>query len=280
MELKPASAFSLEELAELFTDAFTGYIGVSVSMTAESLGAMIIRDGIDMDQSQIFVENGTAIGFGYIARRGSAIRLAAMGVGSKSQEHGVGTKALTALIEAAKARGDSYFELEVIEQNTRGVRLYTHAGFKSLRKLIGWETDLPTVPKSTAPTGLEEISIAEMAKAVLDYGSEDLPWQTAGFSVSHAEPPSLAFRLDNAYVMISNPEAEKIQILSLLVPPKYRQQGQATRILQALLATYPEKKWAAQPRFPEEYGVNLGPKFGCTPMKINQFQMRLDLTGN
>ena len=50
---------------------------------------------------------------------------------------------MTTLIEQARERGDRLYDLEVIEQNPRAVRLYEGVGFKKLRRLVGYEAQSP-----------------------------------------------------------------------------------------------------------------------------------------
>src|SRR6188474_3120638 len=110
MEYNPASSFSFDILSDLFNDAFSNYIHGPVHVTPAIMEKFQVREGIDPDLSRVFVQDGTPIGFGYIAVRGSACRLAGMGVITTAVERGVGTAAMTHLIQEARERGNTSME--------------------------------------------------------------------------------------------------------------------------------------------------------------------------
>ena len=64
-----------------------------------------------------------------------------------------------------------------------------------------------------------------MGRLISQYGLPDLPWQLSGESISQMNPPRHAYRKEQAYIVISNPEAEHVVIWSLLVEPEARGNG-------------------------------------------------------
>jgi ribosomal protein S18 acetylase RimI-like enzyme len=80
-----------------------------------------------------------------IARRGWTSRLAAMGITSNARSSGVGTWAMEQLIEEAKARGEKEMVLEVIEQNTAGVKLYEKSRLSKIQAVGGIQTRKPAI---------------------------------------------------------------------------------------------------------------------------------------
>ncbi len=68
-----------------------------------------------------------------------------MGIVVNARNSGVGTWAMEQLIEEAKARGEKQMLLEVIEQNTAGVKLYEKVGFEKVRRLVGYKIENPQV---------------------------------------------------------------------------------------------------------------------------------------
>lgn len=279
MELKPAHSLTLEELAALFNLAFTDYVGGNVHFTGSTLARFLARDNVDLDLSQIILADGQPVGFGYIERLGWSSRLAAFGIVPAASGMGLGKEAMTRLIAQARARGDHQFELEVIEQNTRGVRLYEGVGFQRVRRLVGYDGKPavlnPEMQRSIP--NLESLDIPAVAQLIMQHGAADLPWQLAGISLARHSPPDVAYRLDQAYIVISNPEAQTIAIRALLVPTEQRRQGHATRLLAALFAHYPDKHWVVSAVCPEEIGAELFAHFGFERQPISQFQMRLML---
>jgi GNAT superfamily N-acetyltransferase len=272
VQLQPAFTRSLGELATLFNTAFDQYIGGQVSFTEASLASFIAHENVDLSLSQIVTRDDQPIGFGLIARQGWSSRLVAMGIVPRGE--GVGKWALSRLIEQAAQRGDHWLELEVIEQNTPAVRLYEGAGFQRLRRLVGCEASAP--PGEVA--ALERIDVAEIGRLVIISGAPDLPWQVAGASISRYASPNVGLHMDHAYAVISNPEAATIVLRTLFVPPDYRGQGRVRRLLRALFAQYPGKRWFVPAICPEEYGQLLIDHFGFQPQPISQFQMYRDLS--
>lgn len=284
MESKPASQLSLDQLAELFNKAFQGYIGRIVSFTAESLAGFITNSHISLPHSHVFYleeDLNTPVGFIYIAIRAdkpTEPRLVAMGIIPECKGRGVGTEALKKAIAAEEARDVSILELEVIQQNPAAVKLYKRAGFTVHRELLGWERDAPADGEYTADPELTTCTFEEVDELVKTHGSADLPWQAWGFSKN--PDTSRAFKLGNAFCVTTNPEdqeADTVKLQCLIVDPQYRNTGQATRLIKAMMARYPGKKWSATPIFPKEYGESIAKELKFAEMDITQYQMRLTL---
>ncbi len=141
---KPASEFSISQTADLLTRGFEGYL-VPINIDESALLTMLRRDGIDLNESRILLKDDEPIGVALIARRGWTSRLAAMGIVSQARNSGAGTWAMEHLIEEARARGEKEMLLEVIEQNTAGVKLYEKVGFNKVRRLVGYKLENPQV---------------------------------------------------------------------------------------------------------------------------------------
>lgn len=54
---KPAIAFSLSELADLFTRSFEGYF-VTINLDEITLHTMLRRGGVDLSESRVFLNEG------------------------------------------------------------------------------------------------------------------------------------------------------------------------------------------------------------------------------
>ena len=274
IELKAAYHWTLDELAAIFNEAFTGYIGGNVHFDAAGLARFLSWGNVDLALSQIITREGQPVGLGLISRQSGHSYLASMGVIPAAQEQGVGKAALAQLIAQARARGDQQFELEVIEQNERGVRLYDGAGFGRVRRLVGYEAEQP----AGEPADLERVDISDVAKLIVRYGAADLPVKLSGWYVARLTPPDVAYTLDGAYAVISNPEAAAIALRAVIVPPELRRQGRATRLFRAIFAAHPGKRWVVPANCPEEIGAELFARCGFARQPISQWQMKLDLT--
>ncbi len=270
--LKSASQFPISQIADLLTRGFEGYF-VPINITEAVLLTMMRRDSIDLVESRVLLKDDEPIGIGLIGRRGWTSRLAAMGIISEARNGGAGTWAMRQLIDDARARGDKEMLLEVIEQNTAGVKLYQKVGFKIIRRLVGYKLENP---QAESKDELQEINIHELGMQVADHGLEDLPWQLSGVTVSHHTPPSRAFRLNDAYCLISNPEAEHVSIGSVLVKADSRRAGCGSALMRALFARFPNKVWHVSPIYPEEM-TPFFEKLGMQREVLSQWQMELKI---
>ena len=268
LSLQPAHEHPIPFLADLMTRSFEGYL-VPINITDTVMHTMLRRDGIDLTASRIMLKDGEPVGLAMIARRGWTCRLAAMGITSDARSGGVGTWAMERLIEEAKGRGEKEMLLEVIEQNTAGVKLYEKVGFTKMRRLVGYKLENPQVESDEE---LEEIDIRELARIVAYHGLKDLPWQLSGASIMQHTPPSRAFRLNDAYCLVSNTEATDVAISSVLVKSRSRGAGLSVVLMRALFAKFPGKVWHVSPIYPEEMGF-IFEHVGMERETLSQWQM-------
>ncbi len=271
-EFKPASTYSIEQIADLLTRSFEGYF-VPINITETALLTMMRRDSIDLAESRVLIKNGEPIGAALIARRGWTSRLAAMGIISQERNSGAGSWAMNILVEEARARSDREMQLEVIEKNTAGVKLYQKFGFETIRRLVGYTLEHPQVDSKDE---LQEVDIRELARLITYHGIKDLPWQLSGTTIANHTPPSRAFRLHDAYCLISNPEAEHVAISSVLVKTGSRGAGLSPVLIRAVFSRFPKKVWHVSAIFPEEMGA-IFEQVGMRREEISQFQMTLKL---
>lgn len=274
--LKPASEFPFSQLADLLTRGFDGYF-VPININEAVLLTMMRRDSIDLAVSNVILKDDEPIGIALIARRGWTSRLAAMGLVTNARNSGAGTWAMGRLIEEARTRGDKEMSLEVIEQNTAGVKLYQKVGFKIIRRLVGYKLENPQAAVlGGAAQELQEIDIRELSRLVTYHGLKDLPWQLSGVTIAHHTPPSRAFRLNDAYCLISNPDAEHVSISSVLVKARSRGAGLSAVLLRAVFARFPNKTWHVPSIYPEEICAVFD-DLGMKREEISQWQMSLTL---
>ena len=268
LSLKPAHEHPIPFLADLMTRSFEGYF-VPINITETVLLTMLRRDGIDLTASRVLLKDDEPVGLAMIARRGWTSRLAAMGITSNARSGGIGTWAMEKLIEEAKERGEKDMLLEVIEQNTAGVKLYEKVGFKKIRRLVGYKLENPKVDLAHT---LEEMDIRELGRLVTYHGLSDLPWQLSGATIMQHTPPSRAFRINEAYCLISNPDVTDVAISSVLVKTRSRGAGLSGVLMRALFARFPDKIWHVPAIFPEEMSF-IFEQVGMMRESISQWQM-------
>ncbi len=264
--------YGIERTVELLNRGFAGYF-VPVQLNLSSFAQMVAHDSLDLALSRVALLDGQGVGVTLIARRGWTSRLAAMAVVPDARGQGVGGALMEALIAEARSRGDRAMVLEVIAGNEPALRLYQKCGFVAVRELWGFVAENVTVEGEAA---LQEIDIRLIADLVGVWGLPDLPWQVSAETLAQAGPPSRGFQLDDAYAVISNPEREQIALRCVLVKPESRRQGQAKRLLRALMAQYPGRIWRVPAICPQECAP-LFESLGFEREPLSQVQMRLAL---
>jgi ribosomal protein S18 acetylase RimI-like enzyme len=271
-ELLSLFDYGLQESVDLLNLGFSDYL-VHIEFTISMFLSMARVESIDLGSSRIICQDTAAVGVALIARRGWTSRLAAMCIAPDARGRGVGRAAMEMLLGEASARGDHSIVLEVIENNLSAVRLYEACDFKTERRLVGYEGIFDPFGKEAK---LEEIDIRLVARLVGICGLDNLPWQISAESLAQYGPPNRAYRLGDASIVISNPAADQIAIRSVIVLPEARAQGQARRLIQAVIARYPNKKWLISALCPEEVG-GLFEKIGFKRGTLSQFQMRKEV---
>ena len=272
LALKPATDYPLLDLVDLLNLSFDGYF-VPIQFNNSQFITMLRKDSIDLDSSRVLLIDDEPSGIALIARRGWTSRLAAMGIAQQRRARGAGSWFMEKLIQESRQRNDHEMVLEVIEQNEPAVQLYQKYGFQIVRRLIGF------VYKGEAVNGtgsLQEIDLREAGHLISLHGLPDLPWQLAGETIAHMNPPARAYCKGQAYAVISNPDAEHVVIWCLLVEQSARGNEFGLDMLRSLAAKHTGKTWHVPAILPEELG-NVYEKAGFEKEKLSQWQMSLSL---
>jgi ribosomal protein S18 acetylase RimI-like enzyme len=274
LDINPASDYPTPDLVQLLNLSFEDYL-VPIHFDHSQFLTMLCKDNIDLDSSRVLLADGEPSGIALIARRGTlrASRLAGMGIAREMRGKSAGSWLMGQLIKEARARNDREMVLEVIEQNKPAVRLYKKYGFEAIRRLIGW---ICQDVKQDAKGDLQEVDLCEMGRLILQHGLPDLPWQLSGETIAVLNPPARAFKNGQAYIAISNPDAEHVVIWSLLVEPDARGKGLAVELLENVMANHNGKMWHVPAIWPEELGI-IFERAGFQREELSQWQMRLDL---
>jgi len=271
-ETKSAADYPLPDLVEILNRSFAGYL-VPISFNVNAFLNMTRRDGIDLIISRVLLAEDESAGIALLAHRGWTSRLAAMGIASEKRGMGAGSWLMEKLVEEACARAEREIVLEVIEQNEPAVHLYEKHGFKTVRRLIGF---LRKDAVEDQGSELYEIDIREAARFISQNGLTNLPWQFSGESIAQLNTPARAYKNGQAYIVISNPEANDVAIWSLLVEPQARGKGLGGQLLKSVIAHHPGKTWHVPAILPEELG-KVFERAGFVREELSQWQMNLNL---
>ena len=268
----PASTFPLPDLVKLLNQGFEGYfVPIGIEMT--DFLTMLRKDGTDLTASQVLIVDNVPSGIALIARRGWTSRLAAMGIAKERRGLGAGSWFMEILMEQARRRGEREMVLEVIEQNKVAVKLYQKAGFQIVRRLIGL---IRKNSEEKQISSLEEIDLRQIGRFVSQYGLSDLPWQLSGESIAQMNPPSRAYCQGTAYIAISDPDAERVIIWSLLVEDSPQISSLGADLLRSVIAHHKGKTWHVPAIFPEEL-ESVFIRAGFEREELTQWQMKIPL---
>ena len=262
--------YALPELVEILNRGFEDYF-IPIQFNISQFSTMLRKDSIDLDSSRILLIDGEPAGIALIARRGWTSRLVAMGISKPMRGRGAGFWFMKNLIQESHQRNDQEMVLEVIEQNESAVKLYQKTGFQIVRRLIGF---IHSSPARQILSDVEELDLREAGRLITLFGFPDLPWQLSGETIAHMNPPARAYRKNQAYAVISNPDVEHVVIYSLLVHPDARGNGLGLDMLKSLIAKHPGKTWHVPAILPEELG-KLYEEAGFEKENLSQWQMKL-----
>jgi len=275
LTVQPALEFPLSVLCDLINRSFKGYVAGDITFTPAILAGFMASGGIHLGRSLVALQDGEPAGIAMLARRGWTVRIALMGVIPDFQNQGAGRWLLDQIADQARTNDDRTLVLEVIEQNPRAVHLYESCGYRSIRRLMGYDYQAHDQEGQESPSQ-PTVDVLEAARHIATWESPDLPWQCSGLSLSKSGAPNMAYRVDDCYAICSNPASETITILGLAVPPEQQRKGMATGLVANLMTMHPGKNWRVPPLCPEEYGP-IFLRNGFTVNPLNQFQMELQL---
>ncbi len=268
LELRPLYDFGIENAVDLMNRGFADYF-VPIQLTPVAFLNMIRVDSLDLGCCRLIQRGDQPVGLALIARRGWSSRLATMCLIPDARNNRIGSWCVEQLLKETKARNDRAMTLEVIETNIPAVRLYQKQGFVTIRRLVSYAGKFSDTKNDRS---LEEADIRDVASKVTEHGMSDLPWQIAGETLAQLSPPNKAYKLNNAYAVISNPSAAQVAFRSVIVEPQARKQGAAKKLIRAIIAQHPDKEWKVSALCPEEVG-GVFERVGFTPDMFSQLQM-------
>lgn len=266
--------FGLPPTAELLARAFADYF-LKIPFTAEALRHTAQMDQVDFAQSPVVLLEGLPVGAALLARRGPMSRVAGMALVPEARRQGAGRALMERLLAEARARGDRWMVLEVIEQNTAAVRLYEAMGFTTMRRLVGFAGPAP-VGFAPAP-GLVEVSVRDVAGVVSRQdGAIRWPWQISGETIALLPPPAIGYALDGAWTALLNPAGPVVTIRTVVVEGNERREERAGRLLHAVMARHPAESWRVSALWPEELS-GCFTSAGLVRQELTQWQMAREL---
>ena len=179
LELRPASAFSLGELAALFNAGYEDYF-VPFRIDAAALGAMNGAFDVDVEASRVALLDGERVGFANLARRGAEAWIGGVGVVAAARRQGVAEALMRALHDEARSRDVTTVWLEVMEQNEAAYRLYEKLGYDVVRDVEVW-----TLESHSGGGSAREVAADRAHTRIKELRASREPWQRADATLAH-----------------------------------------------------------------------------------------------
>ncbi|MEY2497129.1 MAG: hypothetical protein QOD12_685 [Verrucomicrobiota bacterium] len=274
-EIIPAHEVSFAQQADIFTQAFAGYVAGSFEMNADTLARFIFHQGIDLWHSRFLRTDQTLVGFGYVNRTGNISRLAAMGVAPAARREGRARRLLRHLLEEARARSDQAMVLEVIEQNAPAHELYRREGFHEIDRLLSWRRKPAAILGS--PEMVEEVSLTAATQMPNAVEFPRLPWPISRHAIAKVAG-GRAYRAAGALVVIGDPHFNPVRIYALsTLSPESPDWPAMRAALGAILQRYPDREFFTPPVFPSAFGEKVFQPLGFAGEPLTQAHLRYDL---
>jgi ribosomal protein S18 acetylase RimI-like enzyme len=273
----PVAECTAARVANALTRSFEGYV-MPVNVSAQGYERRFRPENLDPFASRVYFRESRPVAVLLVARRGWTSRIAAMAVAPEVRGRGVGRQIMQGAIREAVSRGDRSVLLEVIENNTPAVNLYTGLGFSPLRRLVGYHRGPGGVAPDTADT-LSALDPLDFARVAAREGERGLPWMLAAETLSSTVSPAEAYHLDHhAYALIGDSDAAVITLTALVVPRADRRKGWGTRLMRALYAAFADRSWSIPAIVPEELAPAFFTQCGWELQDTRQLEMVLDLS--
>jgi ribosomal protein S18 acetylase RimI-like enzyme len=171
----PASLFSLDAIADLYTRTFADYF-YPANFTAAQIVDIIRVEDLDMSLSPVLYAGGEAVGLATVGLRGERGYCRGFGVVVPYRGRGLSNALCGEVIRQFRLAGAKRLGLGVLQKNERAVKTYLTAGMHIVRDLVSFEWKSP-------PAG------ANVPRRELNVDAIDPQEALAHFARLHTVPP-------------------------------------------------------------------------------------------
>ncbi|RQP22445.1 GNAT family N-acetyltransferase [Piscinibacter terrae] len=274
LRIVPATAFSHEDIAGCFTQAFEGYLAGSMLLTEATLPRFLARQGADLALSRCVVSDGALAGLTFVGEYERRRRIGGMGVLPSARGTGASRLLLSRVIEDARAAGIAAMELEVFVQNAPAVALYRKTGFIDGPPLWGFTRE-PGGKLAGDADSPQTLTTSQAADWLITHGQPGLPYQTSGYALQHADPGLTFWRLGDALMGFTETSPQRLSV-PLLVDANPAQ-ADALRLVNTLLHRHPQHHVRVPQLMRDDCAAEAWRRAGFVALDIHQMQMRLPL---
>lgn len=188
---RPASAFSLDALADIFTRAFEGYY-YPAAMTAAFFAARLRLESIDLHRSVVMLAGDEAIGVAVLGLRGERAWCGGFGMVAPFRGRGLAHRLTAAMLDQARAASARECLLEVLTRNQPAIATYARAGFQTMRdlRILEWRATVEAAENQESTTEDRGLKIEDSRSL----SSILYPPSSSHWSVIEVEPARLLER--------------------------------------------------------------------------------------
>lgn len=263
---------TVNQVSDILNLSFEDYM-VPLKFSPELVASMLRTQGVDLLESRLLLADGEPAGAAMIARRGTISRVASLGVYKKFRRAGGARYMMETVIEEARARKDTIYELEAVEGNDNATTLYSSLGFERVRLLVGYIGE--DLTGEDVP--IEEISIPEAARLIGGANVWDAPWMLTGESLAYCRRPCTAFRFGKAAAIVIPQDEHAVELKAVAMTDDEETRRDTVSLLKGLQYRYRGRNWHAGPFFPDEITTPIMVETGFRMMDLKQGQWRLAL---
>lgn len=149
ISFRPASSFTLEEYADIFTRSFAGYY-YPMAMTVQGMAARVRTEGIDLHRSVVLMAGDEPAGEATMAIRGDRAWCGGFGIAPEFRGKGYAQALFAEFLSQAQQAGVKRLTLEALTKNERALKTYTAAGMTIIRQTRLFEWLHPSPDKAIA----------------------------------------------------------------------------------------------------------------------------------
>lgn len=183
-DLVPANTFDIQQLTDIYNHTRVDYV-VPMPMSRAKMQEYIEVYDVDLAQSVVAMSNGSAVGLGFLGRRGDNTWLTRLGIAPEGRQKGNGRRMMQGLISRSRSLEARAVILEVIKKNTPARHLFRALGFESIRDLLVIRRPPKQLEEPPAEGTIKSVGYQEAINLVET--RTDLPsWVTANRSLRNA----------------------------------------------------------------------------------------------
>lgn len=115
---------------------------------------------------------------------------------------------------------------------------------------------------------------SSIATRLATFQPADWPRQLLAETIAQLTPPHVAFELEGAWIVLTDPEVSPVTVRALVTEGGTLADGRAERLLGAVAARFPDRDFRIGALWPEEAGAVFS-NSGLARQSLSQWQMGL-----